>query len=29
MERRQVAFTEEDANILQHVFELTKKYRKD
>jgi UDP-N-acetylglucosamine diphosphorylase/glucosamine-1-phosphate N-acetyltransferase len=29
MERRQVAFTEEDANILQHVFEITKKYRKD
>lgn len=29
MERRQVAFAEEDANILQHVFEITKKYRKD
>ena len=29
MERRQVAFTEQDSDILQHVFELTKKYRKD
>ncbi|TPV33791.1 glucose-1-phosphate thymidylyltransferase [Paucihalobacter ruber] len=29
MERRHVTFTEDDAAILQHVFELTKKYRKD
>jgi UDP-N-acetylglucosamine diphosphorylase/glucosamine-1-phosphate N-acetyltransferase len=29
MERRQVTFTEDDAAILQHVYELTKKYRKD
>lgn len=29
MDRRQVVFTDQDASILQHVFELTKKYRKD
>ena len=29
MDRRQVVFTDQDAAILQHVFELTKKYRKD
>lgn len=29
MARRQVEFTEEDAKILQHVFELTTKYRKE
>ena len=29
MARRQVDFTEEDAKILEHVFEETKKYRKD
>lgn len=29
MARRQVEFTEEDAKILEHVFEETKKYRKD
>ena len=29
MARRNVAFTEEDANILQHVFEITQKYRKE
>jgi UDP-N-acetylglucosamine diphosphorylase/glucosamine-1-phosphate N-acetyltransferase len=29
MARRNVDFTEEDAKILEHVFEETKKYRKD
>jgi UDP-N-acetylglucosamine diphosphorylase/glucosamine-1-phosphate N-acetyltransferase len=29
MERRNVDFTEEDAKILEHVFEETKKYRKE
>lgn len=29
MARRQVAFTEQDAKILEHVFEATKKYRKE
>lgn len=29
MARRQVEFTEEDAKILEHVFEETKKYRKE
>lgn len=29
MSRRHVDFTEEDAKILEHVFEETKKYRKD
>lgn len=29
MSRRNVAFTEEDAKILENVFELTKKYRKE
>lgn len=29
MARRQVDFTEEDAKILEHVFEETKKYRKE
>ena len=29
MARRQVDFSEEDAKILEHVFEKTKKYRKD
>lgn len=29
MSRRHVEFTEEDAKILEHVFELTKKYRKE
>ena len=29
MARRQVEFTEEDAKILEHVFEITKKYRKE
>jgi UDP-N-acetylglucosamine diphosphorylase/glucosamine-1-phosphate N-acetyltransferase len=29
MARRQVEFTEEDARILEHVFEETKKFRKD
>lgn len=29
MSRRHVAFTEEDAKILEHVFEETKKYRKE
>jgi UDP-N-acetylglucosamine diphosphorylase/glucosamine-1-phosphate N-acetyltransferase len=29
MARRQVEFTEEDAKILEHIFEETKKYRKD
>ncbi|MES2811751.1 MAG: GlmU family protein [Bacteroidota bacterium] len=29
MARRQVDFTEEDAQILEHVFEETKKYRKE
>lgn len=29
MARRQVEFTDEDARILEHVFEETKKYRKD
>lgn len=29
MARRQVEFTEEDARILEHVFEATKKYRKE
>ena len=28
MARRQVEFTEEDARILEHVFEITKKWRK-
>ena len=29
MARRQVEFTDEDAKILEHVFEVTKKYRKE
>lgn len=29
MNRRHVNFTEQDAKILEHVFELTKKYRKE
>lgn len=29
MARRNVAFSEQDANILEHVFEETKKYRKE
>jgi UDP-N-acetylglucosamine diphosphorylase/glucosamine-1-phosphate N-acetyltransferase len=29
MARRSVEFTEEDARILEHVFEATKKYRKE
>jgi len=29
MSRRHVAFTEEDAKILEHIFEKTKKYRKE
>src|SRR5574343_58114 len=29
MARRNVEFTEKDANILQHVFEITQKYRKE
>jgi UDP-N-acetylglucosamine diphosphorylase/glucosamine-1-phosphate N-acetyltransferase len=29
MARRQVEFTDEDAAILEHVFEITKKYRKE
>jgi hypothetical protein len=29
MARRQVDFTEQDAKILEHVFELTAKYRKE
>jgi hypothetical protein len=29
MARRNVAFLEEDAKILEHVFEETKKYRKE
>lgn len=29
MARRNVAFSEEDAKILEHVFEATKKYRKE
>ncbi len=29
MARRQVEFSEEDAKILEHVFETTKKYRKE
>lgn len=29
MSRRHVAFTEQDAKILEHVFEETKKYRKE
>jgi hypothetical protein len=29
MSRRNVDFTEEDAKILEHVFEETKKYRKE
>lgn len=29
MSRRHVEFSEEDAKILEHVFELTKKYRKE
>ena len=29
MARRQVEFTEEDAKILEHVFEVTKKFRKE
>ncbi|MBF01685.1 MAG: glucose-1-phosphate thymidylyltransferase [Flavobacterium sp.] len=29
MQRRQVAFSEQDAKILEHVFEETKKYRKE
>ena len=29
MARRQVEFSEEDAKILEHVFEITKKYRKE
>ena len=29
MSRRHVAFTEEDAKILEHIFEETKKYRKE
>lgn len=29
MSRRQVSFTEEDAKILEHIFEETKKFRKE
>jgi len=29
MSRRHVEFTEQDAKILEHVFEITKKYRKE
>lgn len=29
MSRRHVEFTEADARIMEHIFELTKKYRKD
>jgi UDP-N-acetylglucosamine diphosphorylase/glucosamine-1-phosphate N-acetyltransferase len=29
MARRQVEFSDEDAKILEHVFEITKKYRKE
>lgn len=29
MSRRNVEFTEEDARIMEHIFEFTKKYRKD
>jgi hypothetical protein len=29
MSRRHVEFTEEDTKILEHVFEETKKYRKE
>jgi hypothetical protein len=29
MSRRHVDFTEEEAKILEHVFEETKKYRKE
>ena len=29
MARRQVDFSEEDAKILEHIFEVTKKYRKE
>ena len=29
MSRRHVDFTEEDAKILEHIFEETKKYRKE
>ena len=29
MARRQVEFSEQDAKILEHVFEITKKYRKE
>ena len=29
MARRQVELTEQDAKILEHVFEITKKYRKE
>jgi hypothetical protein len=29
MSRRNVAFDEQEAKILEHVFELTSKYRKD
>lgn len=29
MSRRHVEFTETDARIMEHIFELTKKYRKD
>jgi hypothetical protein len=29
MSRRHVEFTEQDAAILEHVFEETKKYRKE
>ena len=29
MARRQVEFSEQDARILEHVFEITKKYRKE
>ena len=29
MARRQIEFSEEDAKIMEHVFEITKKYRKE
>jgi hypothetical protein len=29
MARRQAEFSEQDAKILEHVFEITKKYRKE
>jgi UDP-N-acetylglucosamine diphosphorylase/glucosamine-1-phosphate N-acetyltransferase len=29
MARRQIEFTDQDAKILEHVFEITKKYRKE